>query len=1797
MNTCSPAKCSFRRLQPTLRSLSALALLQFIPGQAFAVNRTWDGSDNIDFEAPANWTALPSNNLTSDIGVFSGALTTYQPQLSISRNINGLLISTSTGGWTLGSGSGANVLTLGGNGISTSGQTSGTNSLSANLAIGAAQTWVAGTGGTLLVTGSVTGIGGFPLTVNSTGNLGNVILSPAAGNNVSLTGASNSNFFLIVRSGGLLVLGGDGVSAPVTASVNTIVNNSTGSTYGAMAITGGGAVRVNSGTWNLGDLAKNGGSDYFSGSLEVNEGEISFKGARYLAAGSITVGGGSLKITNTGSIYSNGGKFSLGSVGSSGTATMTVTGGQVDLAQANGGNSIGTAISTKVLQSGGTFSNGITPGGGTNGGTATTFTIGHSGMTSTGSGATLTYTAASNILASYTLTNGALLSAGAIQATTPASAGTNGSSGSPPNAVVSSGTGNVRNFNFNGGNLSVGAFIATNLGYSSSTGLPGAAPNTDPTVNSVGIGTLYNNGGTLAPGGVGTAGKTTITGGYSVNAGTFAVDLGGSTQATAFQTGQYDFVTASGTATLGGKLTLNLIGGHVPQNGDSHTILTAGSLTGGFTNVAFGSRVATSNGVGCYLVSKVGNSVTLGQYEPLTAPVITSQPASQSVTVGSSATFAVAVTSSVQPDYQWRRNGIPMSGKTGLSLTFSSASFADAGTYDVVVTTAAGSVASSPAILTVNLFGPEVMGERPISYDFTGVRAVPQVPPIGAHPRIYFSPDQLPDIRNRLANTTVGVEAMTMIRLYTDMMRRGRSLAYDSKPSGFKTMPDGTGRLSNPGLYDKSVNYNLLVSGAVTGTVGTTLVGVANDTSTGRYALAGEMALEAFECLVDEGQPGVATRAANLAAALDTWAQWVLTLSDFPGPAGATFNNRSLNQDRFGGHLNALTYDMIHPAMSTAQRNNVRKAIAELMSGFFATDNSDSEYTGVGMAPEAVATNHVTINSFRILTACAIEGEVTVADAGFSAADLDGWFRRAMGAYHKFFTYGWFASGAPLEGMGKNYLFGAHMIPYARRGYDFFGHPHLKAYKEKWLPAIMQPFGYSFLEYDLLGGSGPNVERGRGFIESLDYTGLKWMFPDDNAADFAWRNYVRTEYKDAGGNWQTFLDLRDGKFGLRSVYSHQLLPAAIFASDVASTATWTQQNTAVQGSPDYLDAEGGTLSARSGYDPDATALVFHVRQDFGGHTFADRNTFTLSALGRLFINYNSGSSSSGAEEGGLNSVIEVDGKSMKVSDKEGDKMRIPSKLAAWSPLGGMATFATGDATYAYSQEWWWNAYTTGSTTLKSGFVVDRNSHNHFRRAGNKIPEAFGDAPFVSFPHWEAPGQFEGIQAKPYNPMRQVYRTIGLVRGAKPYALVVDDVRKDDATHSYRWVASIPKDLILVSGASLPAGANPATDLVLQEPAATGNRRLLVRILNASGTPALGTAYSINPNPGKVLNFSNPVEGSAFAYTQTVSNTATSESWKRLVIERANVVAPDFRILLFPFRNGDALPTSDLIGNTLTVTLGSQNDTFSFAPRSANVGGQNVTMNEFTLSRGGTTLLDYRNQIEPTAVRGPAGVLDVPPAAPTSLNATRLSGSQIKLTWVDNATGESAYVVERTLAGKQNWQSVASTLPANTTTFTDETVQVSTGYDYRVRCVGSAVSSDYATAEIIVSAGISDGTFASWRLQHFGDGLADLPGVSGQNDDPDGDGCTNQHEFLAGTVPTDSGSVFKMLGLTPASGGFQLSFTAIPGKVYQVERGADPASVTWTLVADDLTTSGTSIEITVTPAPGESRGFYRARVKN
>jgi hypothetical protein len=84
-----------------------------------------------------------------------------------------------------------------------------------------------------------------------------------------------------------------------------------------------------------------------------------------------------------------------------------------------------------------------------------------------------------------------------------------------------------------------------------------------------------------------------------------------------------------------------------------------------------------------------------------TAPSITTQPSSSSVTAGSAASFSVVASGTEPLSYQWRKDGAAISGAISSTYSISSTSAGDAGSYTVVVTNSAGSATSNAATLTV----------------------------------------------------------------------------------------------------------------------------------------------------------------------------------------------------------------------------------------------------------------------------------------------------------------------------------------------------------------------------------------------------------------------------------------------------------------------------------------------------------------------------------------------------------------------------------------------------------------------------------------------------------------------------------------------------------------------------------------------------------------------------------------------------------------------------------------------------------------------------------------------------------------------------------------------------------------------------------------------------------------------------------------------------------------------------------------------------------------------------------------
>jgi hypothetical protein len=114
-----------------------------------------------------------------------------------------------------------------------------------------------------------------------------------------------------------------------------------------------------------------------------------------------------------------------------------------------------------------------------------------------------------------------------------------------------------------------------------------------------------------------------------------------------------------------------------------------------FRAVAMSSAGSATSGVALVAVSPA----------PI-APTIQVQPFDVTAAPGSTASFVVVAHGSDPLSYQWRRDGNAIAGATGPRVDLPDVAIADSGAHlDVVVSNPAGSITSSPAILTVSTIG------------------------------------------------------------------------------------------------------------------------------------------------------------------------------------------------------------------------------------------------------------------------------------------------------------------------------------------------------------------------------------------------------------------------------------------------------------------------------------------------------------------------------------------------------------------------------------------------------------------------------------------------------------------------------------------------------------------------------------------------------------------------------------------------------------------------------------------------------------------------------------------------------------------------------------------------------------------------------------------------------------------------------------------------------------------------------------------------------------------------------------
>ena len=209
---------------------------------------------------------------------------------------------------------------------------------------------------------------------------------------------------------------------------------------------------------------------------------------------------------------------------------------------------------------------------------------------------------------------------------------------------------------------------------------------------------------TSTPGGTGSgSGGTAFTGGTGGLDGSAAGN-----NASAGGAGFTNSITGISTSYGGGGGGGAWGGGVAGNGGNGGGGQGSGSAAGtaGTANTGGGGG---GGAAGCAAGGAGGSGIAIVRYANV--PTITSQPAAVTKSSGQSQTFSVtpSATGAVSGDftYQWRKDGVNISGATASTYAINNLVLADAGTYSVVVksygsTGAVSTVTSADAVLTMN---------------------------------------------------------------------------------------------------------------------------------------------------------------------------------------------------------------------------------------------------------------------------------------------------------------------------------------------------------------------------------------------------------------------------------------------------------------------------------------------------------------------------------------------------------------------------------------------------------------------------------------------------------------------------------------------------------------------------------------------------------------------------------------------------------------------------------------------------------------------------------------------------------------------------------------------------------------------------------------------------------------------------------------------------------------------------------------------------------------------------------------
>lgn len=821
---------------------------------------------------------------------------------------------------------------------------------------------------------------------------------------------------------------------------------------------------------------------------------------------------------------------------------------------------------------------------------------------------------------------------------------------------------------------------------------------------------------------------------------------------------------------------------------------------------------------------------------------------------------------------------------------------------------------------------PWDFGPRRVAFDSTGVRTLNQIPAPGIHPRIFCTPADREDVARRLKETQCGRELYKNLLCLVNYMKG----TYDAT-ADYAVVPEVMAAQGQKARVD----FNRLQSDNKTSMAGDRYKAlIAGDTTQKTAGFWHAFALEAFRCWVEGDSVG----GKNLAAAVTT----ALKIEQGNRAADPKFAGKPLEQPIAGIHL-GYTYDFAYNFLNPDQRKAIHD---ELANGTWNHDN-------YGTFNEAVISrsNWATF-SYWLIPTLAIEGE-----PGFNDLKVRGLFR----GWRNLMTYGWFPAGANFEGEAKNQLGGDGILAFALRcnSYGFenlAAHPNVRANVKEFTPKSVLPTGDGFIQYDLLGGT-----HRKPFPSDL--LAMKVLLPEDKAIDFAYRAAVGDHYEnvprraEAGGYEPT----------VGGGYGNPMIPFLVFATDYMPGNT----NPADIGlSNTFFCGDRALMMTRSSWDKNALMLNLHVRQANGGHPFADRNSIMIAGAGRVWSTIYGWGNESWQNINNGEVVIDDHPQAEYTPGRMVDFVDAPD-----------ATFAVGDAKYAWDWNWkrieTWGAKgrytaadldTSGAVKMPAGFELDNHSLNDF--AYLKHPEDYLNAPVSKQPDWlRIKGSITPVAREVNYPVRYAWRTAGIVRGAHPYALVIDDIRKDDTAHDYVWYMPIEHDVQIVK---MERHGDNGLDVFLTGDDPTQGHGTVGITQAKDPLPVKRDAKATIPQgqPMLLLRFVNIQNDSkaipaTVAKEPTILEDAPAATYKGHMLQRvrrlaipAHTIEPGFKVIAYPYHQGDALPESEWTDKkTVAVSWPDQKDRVEFTQTTSGKTNLKVT-------RGNATLVSVDKPLAP-----------------------------------------------------------------------------------------------------------------------------------------------------------------------------------------------------------------------------------------